>query len=112
MQSYFDFDAKPARHSRLNRDRVFDETKPQHSTAAAKVLAFVRSQGSRGATRHEIAEALSMPLSGVCGRVAELLKEEACFVVPGFVRKTRHGKNADLVFSGVQLQEVLIEYGL
>lgn len=45
------------------------------SSQAAQVLACIREAGPSGLTRHEIAERMRLPLSSVCGRVNELLRE-------------------------------------
>jgi len=37
------------------------------------IISCIQSAGQLGMTRHEIAEALNLPLSSVCGRVNELL---------------------------------------
>jgi hypothetical protein len=94
-QMTMDFDSKP------NRDRVFRETKPWHSGDCKRVAEYLARCGSNGATRHEIAEALAMPLSGVCGRVNTLLKHQRCYVVEGVTRPSPFGRPADVVFARV-----------
>lgn len=42
---------------------------------AERVLECLRSAGTTGMTRHEIADELRLPLSSVCGRVNDLLIE-------------------------------------
>ena len=56
-----------------NRNKVKRDIKPRLSGQRLRVLEFVKTRGIEGATRHEIAEGLGIPLQSVCGRVAELL---------------------------------------
>jgi hypothetical protein len=62
------------------------------------VADYVERAGRVGATRHEIAAALRMPLSGVCGRIAEL--ERAGLVVStAATRESQFGKPATVIVS-------------
>jgi DNA-binding MarR family transcriptional regulator len=56
---------------------------------------------SGASTRHELADALAMPLSGVCGRVNEL---EMCGLVVSTAetRETQYGKTATVVRLAVE----------
>lgn len=59
----------------INKAQVHRDTKPNHSGQRLRVLKHVERMATVGATRDEIAEALAMPVSSVCGRVDELLDE-------------------------------------
>lgn len=85
--------------SKPNRDRVYLATLPWHAGDCKRVLEHLRQCGQQGATRHEIADALRIPLSGVCGRVSTLLKAGKAFVVDGRVRMSPFGRPADVVFA-------------
>jgi hypothetical protein len=89
-----------------NRNRIYRETKPTHSGKRREVLNFVVKQGSKGATRDEIAAALLLPISTVCGRVNELLNCDPPAVVETTARRmTRAGKMAVVLVSDLEPQE-------
>lgn len=78
-----------------NKARVYRDTKPTHSGARLRVLKHVQRMSSVGATREEIADALGMPLSSVCGRVNELLDPRwPDLVETTQTRPTRFGRPA------------------
>lgn len=56
-----------------NRNKVKRDLKPQLSGQRLRVLDYIKSRGLDGATRHEVAIGIGIPLQSVCGRVAELL---------------------------------------
>lgn len=57
----------------INRNSSYHETRPKHTAQRQLVFRYIQKLDEVGATRHEIAEALGLPLSSVCGRVNELL---------------------------------------
>lgn len=66
------------------------------SGVSALVIEKLRELGSRGATRHELAEMLNRPISSMCGRINEL--EKAKLVVEnGETRPTQFGKEATVI---------------
>lgn len=78
-----------------NRNEVYRETLPTHSGKRAEVLRYVSKMADIGATRDEIAAALGIPLSSVCGRVNELLNCQPPAVYETNDRRvTRSGKSA------------------
>ena len=94
---YDDITAKPARASRgagkRNRNDVYQETMPRHGKDGERVLQKLRSLGYHGATRDELSISLLMPLTTVCGRVNELLKQQLILETDQR-RQTRTGSTA------------------
>ena len=83
---------------KINKAQVHRATKPSHSGVRLRVLKHIQRMASVGATRDEIAEALGIPLSSVCGRVNELLDPRWPDVVETDQRRnTRYGKPAVVV---------------
>lgn len=66
--------------------------RPRVSGQRGRVLAYLRAQRS-GATMHEIADALRIPLSSVCGRCSEL-REGGLARDTDEVRETPYGGSA------------------
>lgn len=89
---------KRAAAGMVNKARVHRDTKPTHSGVRLRVLKHIQRMASVGATREEIADALGMPLSSVCGRVNELMDPRWPDVVETDQRRlTRYGKPAVVV---------------
>jgi len=81
-------------------------TRRQAATAKRKplieiVLNFVRSCGTRGATRDEIAIAIERPVQSVCSPVLALLNDGA-FIETAECRPTQWGKLAAVVVDAQQ----------
>lgn len=79
-----------------NKRDVFRATRPRHTRDRAAIAQYLQKLGRAGATRHEIALALHLPLTTVCGRVNELKKLESV-IEPGERRPTPAGKTAVVV---------------
>lgn len=47
-------------------------SEPKRGKQSIAVLEFIQLRGKHGATRHEIAAGLNVPLSSVCARVSEV----------------------------------------
>lgn len=83
---------------RVNAAQVNRDTKPTHSGQRLRVLKHIERMDSVGATRDEIADALNLPISTVCGRVNELLDPRWPDVFETDQRRpTRYGKPAVVV---------------
>lgn len=83
-------------HAEQNKRDVFHATKHRHSRDRTAIAELLQRLGIVGATRHELATALHMPLTTVCGRVNELKKMQSV-VEPGERRPTPAGKTAVVV---------------
>lgn len=81
-------------HSVANRNATFWSLE-NLSVAKRRIVEFLLSRPG-GATRHEIAAALGMPLSSVAGRVCEL-ETEGWVVSTEETRPTPYGKTATVV---------------
>jgi len=85
---------------RANRNEVHRVTKPTHSGQRLLILKHIERMATAGATRDEIADALNLPVSTVCGRVSELLDPRWPDVAETNQRRlTRYGKSAVVVVS-------------
>lgn len=79
----------------INKAQVHRDTKPLHTGQRLRILKHIEKMADCGATRDEIAEALGLPVSTVCGRVNELLDPRWPDVVETDQRRnTRYGKPA------------------
>ena len=80
----------------LVRDSTYQEILGEVTGVHREVIEKLRSLGSVGATRHELAQMLNRPISSMCGRVNEL--EHAGIVIEtGETRPTQYGKEATVV---------------
>jgi len=79
-----------------NRNATYYEILPTLSTSKQMILRELQRLGEHGATRHELAKLTGLPLSSVCGRIADL---EAARMVDSThrVRDTEYGKSATVV---------------
>jgi len=87
---------RPVDHGRENKRQTRDATEPRHRGDRARVINLLAAIGARGATRHELAAQLQLPLTTVCGRVNEL-KKMGEVTESGERRPTEHGKTATVV---------------
>jgi predicted ArsR family transcriptional regulator len=81
-------------HSITNRNETFWGLE-NLSVAKQRIMGVLIARPG-GATRHEIAEALGMPLSSVAGRVCEL-EAEGLVISTEETRPTPYGKTATVV---------------
>lgn len=86
---------------RRHRREVHADSKSGFPSQESRVCDYVSSM-PQGATRDEIAEALSLPVASVCGRVASLLKQGR-IAETSLRRPTRNGKTA-VVLIGKDLE--------
>ena len=93
-------------HSENNRDNVFYSL--EQLPEAKRRICVLLEDSPNGLTRHEIAAALVMPLSTVCGRVTEL-EESGWVVSTAETRQTQHGKPATVVCLAHQTNPVQLE---
>ena len=59
--------------SRATRREAKTKHEPHMCAQSQAVLAAIRESGGAGMTRHEVAAALGIPVSSVCGRVKPML---------------------------------------
>lgn len=83
-------------HGQQNKREVLEQTRPKHHGDRQRIVVLLQELGDLGATRHEIADRLRLPLTTVCGRVNEL-KKMGEVTEPGTRRLTPHGKTAVVV---------------
>ncbi len=81
-------------HSEANRDNVFRSL--EELPAVKRKICELLEQSPNGLTRHEIADALVMPLSSVCGRIKEL-EGDGWVHSTAETRATQYGKTATVV---------------
>lgn len=82
----------PHSGSRTSRDAAAD-IKPHVHTLRARVLAYIASRGTIGATAQEVELDLGMGGSTVRPRIVEL-RETGCLTDSGETRKTLSGRKA------------------
>jgi len=93
----------PAPHNGTPTSRAAAEAiEPTRQTQCGKVLAYIRAQGARGATRHEAAKALDMPLASVCGRFDDLRRYGGVGVIvepEGMTRLNESGRHVQVAIA-------------
>ncbi len=94
-------------HSEANRNEVFRSL--EELPAVKRKICDLLEQSSNGLTRHEIAAALAMPLSSVCGRVKEL-EADGWVHSTGETRETQYGKPATVVCITHRTRDVQKEF--
>lgn len=71
--------AKSREHSRSRRNAAYEASKPRHGSQNARVLEYLQSRGSHGATRHEIEQDCGLPLASACRVARALIDAKLCF---------------------------------
>ena len=69
--------SKSRQVSQQTKRDAYTTIQPNRCEQAAFVLRCIQEAGGEGITRKEIADRFAMKLQSVCGRVNELLKEDA-----------------------------------
>ena len=87
--SLFDAERTVAPETRAQAFRV---SKPKHTSRVLAAMDCLRRAGSRGLTRHELAEAMGLPLQSVCSIALELRRSGLAREVGK--RKTPSGSHA------------------
>jgi hypothetical protein len=88
-------------HGVLNRNQTYRDTLPKHGSQKWRVYQHIVKMADVGATRDEIAVALSLPLASVCGRVSELISsvdgQPSLCVETSVRRQTRAGQRGVVI---------------
>ncbi|QDV42941.1 hypothetical protein Enr13x_27930 [Stieleria neptunia] len=83
-------------HAKATRAAAASAAKEKGPNRRLQILTLLRSRGTTGATRHEIADAMGWPLSSVCSPVLELLRT-GDLIENGEKRKTQFGSMAAVI---------------
>ncbi len=81
---------------RRNRKAALAESEPRHCGQKQKIVAHLKLMATVGATRDELAKALSMYMPSVCGRIGQLI-DEGEVVETDARRNTDRGRPAVVV---------------
>lgn len=87
-------ESAPHSGSKTSRDAAAD-IKPHAATLRARVLTYIASRGTLGATAQEIELDLGLSGSTVRPRLVEL-RESGCIADSGMTRKTLSGRKAQV----------------